>query len=646
MASAPIAAGKEDWIEPALASLRDTRVAVFGDFCLDCYWTEADAPDEVSLETGKPVWLFGEHRAAPGGAGNVVANLRALGVGSIAAVGLRGDDLFGRELAHGLAAADVDVSALLVAAAPWHTPVYLKPIRGGEEQNRMDLGAGNRAGDAEKSALVSALRRAAASAGVVVINQQLRSSFYDRAFIAEINRIIADHPGTVFVVDSRDLAAEFRGAVLKLNLAEARRYLGDPEGSANDRPARDEAAAIALAVAGRTGCPVLVTCGERGLCASDGTGVHYEPGIQILEKSDPVGAGDTVVAVLAAMLGAGQPLERTAFLANCAAAVTLRQVRTTGTASPEAILRQARTVDYVHHPELAADPRRARHLPGTAVEIVAEYPRTRPVSHVIFDHDGTISVLRRGWEKIMEPMMVRAVFGKRAEDAPRRLYEQVTEDVRAFIDRTTGIQTLAQMQGLVALVREHGLVPADEVLDEHGYKAVYNEALLDMVRRRVRRIEAGELEPADHEVKGAIRFLGALRRAGVTIYLASGTDRDDVVAEATVMGYADLFDGGIYGATTDVNVEAKRMVLERIMSGGHLGGDALAVFGDGPVEIREGRRRGALCVGLASDELVRHGLDEGKRHRLIRAGAHAVIADFSQPGAVLSLLGLDARDAL
>ena len=53
-------------------------------------------------------------------------------------------------------------------------------------------------------------------------------------------------------------------------------------------------------------------------------------------------------------------------------------------------------------------------------------------------------------------------------------------------------------------------------------------------------------------------------------------------------------------------------------------------IGDGPVEIREVRKRGGLAVGIASDEVRRFGLNQQKRTRLIRAGAHAVISDYSQ----------------
>jgi beta-phosphoglucomutase-like phosphatase (HAD superfamily) len=81
-------------------------------------------------------------------------------------------------------------------------------------------------------------------------------------------------------------------------------------------------------------------------------------------------------------------------------------------------------------------------------------------------------------------------------------------------------------------------------------------------------------------------------------------------------------------------------VLERIINSGQITGENLAVVGDGPVELREGRKRGAFCLGIASNELARYGLDLTKRSRLIRAGADIVVPDFSQMDHILPFLGL------
>src|SRR5438270_5686228 len=80
------------------------RVAVVGDFCLDRYLEIDPSRHETSIETGLPVHNVVRVRAQPGGAGTILNNLVALGVGRIVAVGFCGDDGEGFELRRGLAA--------------------------------------------------------------------------------------------------------------------------------------------------------------------------------------------------------------------------------------------------------------------------------------------------------------------------------------------------------------------------------------------------------------------------------------------------------------------------------------------------------------------------------------------------------------
>jgi phosphoglycolate phosphatase-like HAD superfamily hydrolase len=440
------------------------------------------------------------------------------------------------------------------------------------------------------------------------------------------------------IVDARDLASAFAGVSLKLNAAEAAKLAADANAAA-------DLAALAGELHKRQGRPGFVTRGERGLLGAAAGAVAEVPGIQVAPPIDPVGAGDTVLATLAAALAVDAapdaPLAA-AQLANIAAAVTLRKIGMTGTATPAEILAAAERAEYVHRPDLAEAPRRAVFLPDSEIEIVEAPPARLAISHAIFDHDGTLSTLREGWEKIMEPMMVKAILGPRHKTADDALFERVTRASREFIDRTTGIQTLVQMHGLVDLVRSFGCVPENEILDAAGYKRIYNEALLEMVRERVRKLERGELAPEDFHVKNAHALLRALHERGVALYLASGTDVEDVIAEARAMGYADLFGDRIFGAVGDVNVEAKKEVLTRIMRENALTGAHFVTFGDGPVEIRETRRRGGVAVGVASDEVRRYGLNLSKRRRLIRAGASLIVPDFSQLPALLEALHLGA----
>jgi rfaE bifunctional protein kinase chain/domain len=633
-----IAAVKESsWLELALAPLSSLRAAVLGDFCLDAYWQLDSVETEISLETGLPVRRVRNQKYSLGGAGNVVANLVDLGVGQVQAIGVVGTDLFGAELLRLLGACGSAIRDHMVVDPLWQTMVYAKPWNGDQEENRVDFGAFNVLTEATIDALIAALDLAAAENDVVVLNQQIPRGVSSLPVIERINQVIARYPKTHFLVDARHHPDLYRGAVLKLNVQEAARFLQDPtEGFV----ATEKAKSFACRIRRRTGKATFLTRGERGILVADGENVHEVPGIQVAEKTDPVGAGDTVVAALAAVLGSGQDPWTAAKLANLAASVTVRKLRATGTAMQAEILAVGPEPDYVFEPELADAPHLARFIEGTEIEVIGDLPTDLQIEHCIFDHDGTLSTLREGWEKIMEPMMVQAVLGPGYEAVDPARVGRVAADVRGFIDRTTGIQTLVQMKGLVELVRQAGFVDESEILDEHGYKHIFNQQLLKMIEKRMAKLESGELARSDFQIKNAMLLLLELHRRGIKLYLASGTDQADVVSEAEAMGYADLFEGKIFGAVGDITVEAKKLVVDQIIRENGLAGRQFATFGDGPVEMRETRKSGGLSIGVASDEVRRFGQNIMKRSRLIKAGANLIVPDFSQLPAILKAMQL------
>lgn len=633
----PTALLESSWLEHAISSFPQLRAAVLGDFCLDAYWMLDSEGTELSIETGLAVRRVRAQRYSLGGAGNVVANLLDLGVGRVHAIGVVGADLFGVELLRLLRERGAEVDEGMVVDPQCQTMVYAKPCSGDKEENRIDFGAFNTLTERTVQTLVAALDTAAAKNDVVILNQQIPGGISSPAVIERINHIIAKHENTHFLVDARHHPDLYRGADLKLNVQEAARFLGDPvDGFLVAEGAKE----CARRVSQKTGKAIFLTRGEHGLIAAEGGLVHEIPGIQVLEKTDPVGAGDTVVAVLSAAIGSGQSPIVAARLANIAAMITVRKLQTTGTATPEEILAVGPEPDYVFHPDLAGTIHFARYIPGTEIEQVGDARKDLQIKHCIFDHDGTLSTLREGWEKIMEPMMMQAVLGPKYATADAALFAMTTKEVRRFIDHTTGIQTLVQMKGLTDLVRQSGFVDERDILDEHGYKHIYNEELLKMVQKRMAKLESGELDPKDFQIKNAELLLQELHARGVKLYLASGTDEADVIAEAKAMGYADLFEGRIFGAVGDIKVEAKRVVLERIIRENGLSGHEFATFGDGPVEMRETRKRGGFCIGVASDEVRRFGWNEVKRSRLIRAGAELIVPDFSQLPALLKAMHL------
>lgn len=329
----------ETWLDTCLGRLPRARVAVFGDFCVDAYWHVEPDESELSIETGLPVRRVRRQQYSLGGAGNIVANLAALGVGKIQALGLVGRDLFGGEMRTMLEELHVRTEGMLVDAQ-WQTLVYAKPYVGERELNRLDFGAFSVASDAAVDALARELDRVAAAVDVVVLNQQVPAGLSAAGMIDRINGVIAAHPECRFIVDSRHRAELYRGAILKLNAHEAARLAGGPR-AVSERISAADARGFASRLARETAQPVILTRGENGMLVADRSAVHDVPAIPAGPPIDPVGAGDTVVAAIAAALASGSDLLTAVRLASIAASVTVRKLRTTGTATPDEIRRAA-----------------------------------------------------------------------------------------------------------------------------------------------------------------------------------------------------------------------------------------------------------------------------------------------------------------
>ncbi|MBM4041570.1 MAG: HAD family hydrolase [Planctomycetes bacterium] len=253
------------------------------------------------------------------------------------------------------------------------------------------------------------------------------------------------------------------------------------------------------------------------------------------------------------------------------------------------------------------------------------------IHHALFDFDGTISILRQGWERVMVPLMVEMIAGSVGDPDGA-----IRHEVERYVDESTGIQTVLQMDWLVKAVAGHR--GPDHALTAEEYKAIYNERLMRHIAERLARLESGQTPRDEMMLAGAEAFLQALAARGITLYVASGTDVEDVRREAAALGVARYFRGGIFGAVGASRQCSKAAVIRDILDTHRLEGPELLVVGDGPVEIREGKARGALTVGVASDEVRRRGLNPRKRERLLAAGADIIVPDFTAGEALLALL--------
>jgi phosphoglycolate phosphatase-like HAD superfamily hydrolase len=239
---------------------------------------------------------------------------------------------------------------------------------------------------------------------------------------------------------------------------------------------------------------------------------------------------------------------------------------------------------------------------------------------VLFDFDGTLSLIREGWPQVMIPMMVEVLRKTGTDETEAELAAAVEE----FVMRLNGRQTIYQMMQLADEVRKRGGKPREPL----EYKHRYHELLMQRIRGRLADLEAGRAKPADWTVPESHALLDALCRRGVTLYLASGTDIVFVRREAKLLGVADYFGEHIYGALDDYQNFSKKMIVEKILNEHGLHGAELLGFGDGFVEIEEVRRAGGVAVAVASDEIARRGVNQWKRDRLVQAGADVVIPEY------------------
>ncbi len=626
-------------IRELLDKIKNVRVAVYGDFCLDVYWMMDPRGSEVSVETGLQAQAVQKQTYTPGGASNIVANLAALEPTEIRLIGVVGDDIFGRELISQLTALNADVRGLVNQKDQFDTYAFTKKYNDDEEEPRIDFGVYNSRSKETDQKLLKDIRNALKTCDVLIFNQQIPGSLTNPAFIVEANQLFDEFKDKIILLDSRHYGEKFNNVYRKINTTELARLNGIMVHPDEYIPL-SSVERYGLAAFEKSTKPVFTTCGERGILTVDHAGVHMSNGLQFLNKLDPVGAGDTTMSALALCLAAGVESREAAFFSNLAAAVTVQKLFTTGTATGDEIINLAADPDFLYNSDLAEDPGLANFMRGTQIEICLEPEvgfKAIPVKHALFDHDGTISTLRNGWDTVMEKVMVQCILGDSYTPA-NNLYEKVVERVKEYIDKSTGVQTIVQMQGLLQLVEEFSMIPSEEILSAEQYKKTFNDALMELIDQRTGKIERGDPIKDDFIIPGVLDFLNELKNRGVTLYLASGTDHDDVIREATLLGYANLFDGGIYGSKGDIKLYSKKKIIKEIIAKNKLKGGDLIFFGDGPVEIRECRKMNGISVGLASDENHKKRLNLGKRNRLIKAGAHIITADFTQTSELINLL--------
>lgn len=324
-------------LQNLLSQFPRRRIAVLGDFFLDKYLEIDPALAEPSLETGKVAHQVVSVRRSPGAAGTVVNNLAALGAGHLHAIGAVGDDGEAYDLHQGLHALKCSTDGL-IRSSELVTPTYLKPrdlgVAGLEgEHSRYDTKNRRPTSSMIVDQICGELERTVPEVDALIIMDQVELAdcgVVTAAVRQRVANLALQYPKVVFWADSRRFIRKFRNVTVKANQFEAVHRLNPGVGEEISlEELRRAVPELKAELAGK----VFVTCANRGILVSEPE-ISLIPAVQLTGPIDPTGAGDSATAGAVLALTSGATASEAALVANLVASITVRQLGTTGTASP------------------------------------------------------------------------------------------------------------------------------------------------------------------------------------------------------------------------------------------------------------------------------------------------------------------------
>lgn len=304
------------------------RIVVLGDVMLDRFIR--GRVNRISPEAPVPVIRVVEESLVPGGAGNVIHNILALG-GRASIVSVVGNDEAGAELLGEFKARGADVEAVL-SDPDRPTTQKVRVIAEHQQVVRYDRESVAPPAPAFQAELVSRVRAQLADADALVLSDYGKGILSPKVLRAAIEA--ASRARVPVIVDPKiEHFALYRGVTcLTPNLDEAFRGM-------RQLPKEDDGSVEAmgrLILRKLRARSLIITRGERGMSLFERGRVSHLP-TQAREVFDVTGAGDTVVSVMALALGSGAGLSAAARLANAAAGVVVGKLGT-ATASPKELL--------------------------------------------------------------------------------------------------------------------------------------------------------------------------------------------------------------------------------------------------------------------------------------------------------------------
>ncbi len=244
----------------------------------------------------------------------------------------------------------------------------------------------------------------------------------------------------------------------------------------------------------------------------------------------------------------------------------------------------------------------------------------RRITHAFIDFDGTVSLLRTGWWRIM------------ADVALEQFHEE--EAIREA-NRSRFTDEILKLNGKPPAIQIQRL--ADMMLDEDGLEtsasdmtATFHERLTRELEDRKRGLIEASIPADSFLVHGVTGFLNHLSRNNVQLHLVTGTEQSLAAHELTILGLDGLFGDSVHGPSAEAISFSKQTVFERLMQEHILTPGEVLVVGDGFVEMALAAERGMPCFGIACLESENgSGKVEPDRVRhLTEARADVILPDF------------------
>jgi len=329
-------------LEELLSAMPSLRVAVVGDYSLDRYG--AGEVSGVSRETGDRVNRLWWHAFNPGGAGNVAWNVADLG-GQVRAICVIGDDEFGRILTNHLKRSAADTKRIVRdpgRITGSYEKLQVADQDGAKREVRLDVDNRNPITEESEFAVVNAVKVAMIECDAIIAADYNEEAM--GILTARVTRAVcaaAERKDKLVAAISRTRPMNFAPAMLVVNEYEACHATGVCEPAIFDEVDEDTVARAGALIAERTGRPSFVTLGRRGMLVTGSAGgATVVPTRPPRGETDITGAGDSALAGIVLCLGAGASPAEAAAVGNLAAYVTIHKLNTTGTATPEEILRE------------------------------------------------------------------------------------------------------------------------------------------------------------------------------------------------------------------------------------------------------------------------------------------------------------------